>query len=225
MREVEIGPATRVNAAPGSRLVLNAGSGPHARTRLHPVFHDPNVWTEVRLDIDEAVKPDIVASITNLDSVNPGTMDAVWCSHNLEHLHTHEINTALAQFRRVLRSDGFALITLPDLEEIARLVIDGRLEEIAYQSPAGPITALDMIYGHSASIEVGRHYMAHHTGFTVETLGRRLADAEFAEVLVTKGTGYDIWALALMPRADKDLLANEFYGSGIDFFSDSMEEA
>jgi len=224
MREVEIGPDIRVNAAPGSKLVLNAGSGPYARTRLHPVFHNQSVWTEVRLDIDEAVKPDIVASIANLDPIDPETMDAIWCSHNLEHLHTHEINTALSEFRRVLKPDGFALITLPDLEEIARLVIDGRLEEVAYHSPAGPITALDMIFGHSASIRVGRHYMAHHTGFTVETLGRRLAAAEFAEVLVTKGKGYDIWALALMPRADKDLLADEFFGSEIDFFSDDLEE-
>src|SRR5665213_540831 len=40
-----------------------------------------------------------------------------------------------------------------------------------YTSPAGPITPLDMLFGHSDSIASGHLYMAHKTGFTCASLG------------------------------------------------------
>jgi SAM-dependent methyltransferase len=224
MPEIVLGPNTRFNAPEGAKLVLNAGCGFYAPSRLHPVFRNAGTWSEVRLDIDASVKPDIVASITDLSPIGSATIDAIWCSHNLEHLHSHDVTAALAEFRRVLKPDGFALITSPDLEEIAQLIIEGRLEDEAYRSPAGPITALDMLYGHSASIQAGHHHMAHNTGFTAETLGKKLAKSQFTEVFVSKGKGYDIWALALMPDANKAALANQFVNSEIDFFSAEVIE-
>jgi SAM-dependent methyltransferase len=203
----------------GSRRVLNTGCGSYTPERLHAAFRNGG-WKEVRYDIDQRVKPDIVGSITNLSGVQTASFDAIWCSHNLEHLHTYEIPKALAEFRRVLKPDGFALITTPDLEAIAELVVNGRLEDTAYQSPAGPITALDMMFGLSTAIARGNVFMAHNTGFTADRIGRVLIESDFHEVFVKRGAHFDLWALALMPEADKDTLLAQLRASNLDLFPD-----
>src|SRR5262249_34156308 len=138
-----------------SKRVLNAGSGPRSPRALHGFFADGS-WEEVRLDINPDVKPDVVGSIINMKNmIADASFDAVWSSHNLEHLYAHEARPALREFRRILKPDGFALITTPDLETVARFIVEQGLEAVAYTSPAGPITALDMLFGHSAAIQHG----------------------------------------------------------------------
>jgi ubiquinone/menaquinone biosynthesis C-methylase UbiE len=154
----------------------------------------------VRLDIDPAVNPDIVANITDLQGVADASMDALWSSHNLEHVHSFQVPQALAAFRRVLKPNGFALVTLPDMRAVARHIADDLLEEPLYVSPAGPISALDILFGHQASIAQGNEYMAHRTGFTARTLGQALVTAGFAEVRVHEGSRLDLWAVATMPE-------------------------
>lgn len=186
---------------PRPKRVLNTGSGPYDAKKLHPAFHK-QTWTEVRLDIDVRVNPDLVGSVTDMRGfVADASFDAIWSSHNVEHLHTHEVGQAFAEFSRILKPDGFALITCPDLTAIARMIVEGRAEAVAYNSPAGPIKALDMLYGHSASIASGNSFMAHNTGFTTERLATVALDAGFAEVRVGRGHFHDLWALALMPEA------------------------
>ena len=192
--------SSELRSAPKKR-VLNTGSGPFNPEKLHPAFRHRS-WLEVRLDIDARVAPDFVGSVTDMRNFAPdAAFDAVWSSHNVEHLHTHEVVPAFREFHRILRSDGFALITCPDLQAIAALVVDGKAEATVYTSPAGPITPLDMIYGHANSIAQGNYYMSHNTGFTTERLGRVLLDVGFAEVRTCKGGFHDLWALALMPSA------------------------
>jgi predicted SAM-dependent methyltransferase len=202
------------------RRVLNAGSGTYTPERLHVAFRHPE-WTEVRLDIDERAMPDITGSIVDLSAIANASFDAIWCSHNLEHLYTHEVGKALSEFCRVLKPDGFALITTPDLEAIAELIVAGRVEEVAYPSPAGPITALDMLYGLSVSIARGNLFMSHHTGFTADRLGRLLIANGFTEAFATRGKVFDLWALALMPQANKEGLLRHFQAHQVEFFPDS----
>ena len=174
------------------RQVLNVGSGPASTGNLHAAFSKEG-WREVRLDIDAAVRPDIVGSLTELGRfVADASFDAIWSSHSLEHLHTHEVIPALREFRRALKPDGFALITCPDLTAVARFMLEKGVEGIAYNSPAGPIRALDMIYGHAKSISEGFSYMAHNTGFTTERLGRVALEAGFSQVRVVEGAAFDL---------------------------------
>ena len=178
MQEIRETVGSAAEQAKSLKRVLNAGSGSYAARKLHPVFAG-DVWHEIRIDIDPQAKPDIVSSITDLkSSFEPQSFDAVWSSHTLEHLYAHEVPLALAEFKRVLKPDGFALITSPDLESVVSLILDGGLDKLAYTSPAGPITPLDMLFGHSASITRGQLYMAHKTGFTCALLGRYRADRE-----------------------------------------------
>jgi SAM-dependent methyltransferase len=181
-----------------SKTVLNVGCGYPLRQKLHRHFHGPE-WREIRLDLDPAVQPEIVCSITDMSPVAADSVDAIWSSHNLEHLERHEVPLALAEFVRVLKPNGFLLLTLPDLRQVARLVVEDRLEDRAYTSLSGPITALDMIFGHTASLAHGNPFMAHRTGFTARTLQRLLAEAGFVEIALRQGGSFDLWATARKP--------------------------
>jgi hypothetical protein len=90
-------------------------------------------------------------------------------------------------------------LTLPDLRQVAQLVVDDQLEDQAYHSSSGPITPLDMIYGHAASLARGNRFMAHRTGFTARTLHKALIEAGFIEVRLRPGASFDLWATAYKP--------------------------
>lgn len=178
------------------RFVLHVGCGPANPAALPAAFFPGEAWAEIRLDIDPAVRPDVVASITDMTPVASGSVDAVWSAHNLEHLHPHEVPRALAEFFRVLRPGGIAVVTLPDLRQVAELVAADRLTEPAYVSPAGPISALDMLYGHGAAIAGGNVFMGHRGGFTARTLATALEEAGFAPVQVVPDGHFALWAMA-----------------------------
>jgi predicted SAM-dependent methyltransferase len=200
-----------------ARCVLNIGSGPRSIRKANTIF-DPDGWQEVRMDLDPAVRPDVVGSMTDMHA-HFGTQrfDAVWSSHSLEHLHSHEIPVALKEFRRVLRDDGFALITCPDLETVMTLFLEHGSDHVVYRSPAGPITPLDMMFGHSRSIAAGAVHMAHRTGLTSDRLTGLLLEAGFAEA-VTKRRDYDLWALGLTERADRNAILRRLRTAGLDMF-------
>lgn len=174
------------------KTVLHVGCGTYHPQKLHEVFKSGE-WKELRYDIDPNVKPDVIGDITQMDAVASDSVDAVWSSHNLEHLYPHQVETALKEFYRVLKRGGFVLITLPDLQVVARFVAEGKLEDPIYQSPVGPISALDILYGYRPDLEKGNTFMAHKTGFTVETLARKLSHAGFQQVDV-ESVDFDLWA-------------------------------
>lgn len=186
-------------AAVQTRQVLHVGCGAADPAKLPAAFFPQGLWSELRLDIDPQVGPDIVASITDMSVVASGSVDAVWSAHNLEHLRAHEVPLALAEFRRVLRPMGFALVTMPDLQQVAALVAEGNLEGTAYISALGPIAALDMLYGFRPSVAGGNDFMGHKTGFTAGTLAQHLTAAGFAQVQVQRDGAFALWATAVNP--------------------------
>jgi predicted SAM-dependent methyltransferase len=188
-------------ACSASKTVLNVGCGYPLSHRLHPRFRGPE-WRELRLDINPAVKPDILCSVTAMEPVPDGSIDAIWSSHNLEHLYRHEVPVALGEFFRVLRPGGLVFVTLPDLQRVAALVVNDQLESQAYLSPGGPITPLDMIFGHVASVAQGDLTMAHKSGFTGVTLRKLLKEAGFEQIEIGQGNAFDLWATGYRPLAE-----------------------
>jgi hypothetical protein len=93
---------------------------------------------------------------------------------------------ALAEFRRVLREDGFLCVIVPDLQTVAQYVAADRLHETLYQSPAGPVTPHDIFFGFGAAIASGRTSMAHRCGFTPSMLQRCFNGLPFGEVLLRR---------------------------------------
>lgn len=196
---------------------LHVGSGVLRKEQTTRGFNSPD-WDELRLDIDEKVSPDIIGTMTDMSAVASGTVDGIFSSHNIEHLFAHEVPVALAEFLRVLKPDGFAVITCPDLQTVCKLVAEDKLTGVAYHTGAGdPITPLDILYGYRRSLAMGNHYMAHHCGFTLNVLMQTLYGCGFKTVAAARREAYfDLWALATKsPMPDDALwaLAREHFPS------------
>ena len=186
---------------------LHVGCGSKRKDGTTRGFAQPQ-WRELRLDIDRAAQPDVVASMTDMREVGDASVDALFSSHNLEHLYPHEVPQALAEFRRVLKPGGYAVITCPDLQSVCERVAADQLTEPAYESPAGPIAAIDILYGHRDSIAAGKTFMAHRSGFTQRVLTGSLQAAGFALVLPYRRPhpNYDLWAVAACAPLTPDAL-------------------
>lgn len=177
------------------KKVLHVGCGVYTPDKLHENFRTPD-WQEVRLDINPAVEPDIIASITDMPDVREASFEALYSSHNLEHLHPHEVPLALGEFYRVLRPAGFILLTLPDLTQVAEAIAQGREEEPVLMTNRGPITPLDILYGFRPFLERGNLFMAHNFAFTAATLEKALALAGFKDISVERDGEFNLWAVA-----------------------------
>lgn len=188
------------------KSVLHVGCGYLDITRMPSGFQDGS-WREVRFDIDPNVKPDVVGTITDLSAVESESVDAVYSSHNIEHVETHEVDRVLQEFRRVLTPEGFAVVTCPDLQALAARIATGKLTDPLYQSTAGPITALDVLFGHGREIAEGRSYMAHRTGFSGQTLADAIRRAGFENGIVKRREpALDLWAIcSRSPRSREEL--------------------
>ena len=180
--------------APTPKKVLHVGCGPLAAQKLHETFRGDG-WLEVRLDINPGAHPDIVASITDMSMIPSGDFDALYSSHNLEHLSPHEMPLALKEFHRVLKPQGFALITLPDLQQAAEYIAAGKAEDPVLMTNKGPITPLDMLYGFRPFL-ANNPFMAHKFGYTAATLESALHAAGFAHASVERDGEFNLWAVA-----------------------------
>jgi SAM-dependent methyltransferase len=156
-------------------------------------------YREVRLDCDPTANPDIVASAVAMPMVNDESFDVVFASHMIEHLHFHEVGMAMAEFHRVLKPGGRLEVFVPDLQAIGGRIALDQLDDPVYLCGMGPITPLDMLYGHRASIAKGEQAMAHKTGFTESVLKAALKRAGFEAVRIDRDKG----ALELRATAGK----------------------
>jgi len=146
--------------------------------------------------------------MTDMKAVSSGAVDAIYSSHNIEHLYPHEVDVALTEFSRVLNSDGFVFITCPDLQSVAKLIAEDKLLETAYISPSGPISPIDILYGYRPSIAKGNFYMCHRTGFTLKTLTKTLKNSGFNSVVGgRREAAFDLFCLAFKKKlTEKELL-------------------
>jgi predicted SAM-dependent methyltransferase len=136
-----------------------------------------------------------------------------WGPLHIEHLYPHEVPIALKEFVRVLKPDGFAVITCPDLQSVCALIAEDKLTETAYTSSAGPIAPIDILYGYRPSLAKGNLFMAHRCGFTKKVLVQTLRAAGFASVAaMVRVKSFDLWAVAsksLRSREEMQALARE----------------
>ncbi|MEG4007150.1 tetratricopeptide repeat protein [Microcoleus sp. Pol11C1] len=181
------------------KTVLHVGCGPYYPNSLPETF-PTDEWQEVRLDIDPAVRPDIIGSITDMSAVVTESVDAVYSSHNVEHVYYHQVPLVLAEFHRVLKPGGFAMILVPDIQTAAEAIAQGNLEDSPlYISPGGPIAAIDMFYGFREMIAPGNYYMAHHTAFTAHSLEGKMQQAGFRNLEVRR-ENFNIVAIGYKQR-------------------------
>jgi ubiquinone/menaquinone biosynthesis C-methylase UbiE len=178
------------------KTFLHIGCGAKRKPETTPGFNT-DAWQENRLDIDTAVDPDVVGTMTDMTEIKTASVDAIYSSHNIEHLYPHEVSKALSEFLRVLKTDGFAVITCPDLQSVCQLVANDKLTDPAYEASAGPITPLDILYGYRRALAKGNLYMAHRCGFTRKVLHATLRASGFSKVAtLARPQFFDLWALA-----------------------------
>ena len=176
---------------------------------------DNDNWKEIRLDIDENVNPDIVGTLTDMKLVETGSVDAVYSSHNIEHIFPHEVPIALREFYRVLKEDGIVVITCPDIQSVGEALTQDKLFETLYESPMGPVTAFDILYGHRETTTDGNVFMIHKGGFTYSTLDRAFKKAGFqARYGGKRPLGCDLFLVAFKqkkPEEEIRKIANPFF--------------
>ena len=136
-------------------------------------------WTEIRFDIDESRNPDIVGTLTDMSLVQTGSVDAIYSAYNIDHIYPHEVPTALSEFFRVLKDDGMAIIKCPDIQSVCEAVAKGKLLEPFYNSPVGPISPIDILFGNRKAVAKGNEFMAKKGGFIYSVLDRALHQAGF----------------------------------------------
>ena len=159
------------------KTFLHVGCGPIKKTLVKGFSNDE--WSEIRLDIDEKVRPDIIGSILDMHSVKSGSVDAVYSSHNIEHVFPHEVPIALKEFHRVLNENGIAIVRCPDIQTICEVIAQDKLLEPLYESPMGPIFPIDILFGNRQEIADGNEFMAKKVGFTYSVLNQIFGEAGF----------------------------------------------
>ena len=148
-----------------------------------------------------------------MSAVDDKSVDAIFSSHNIEHVYPHEVGQVLNEFLRVLSDDGFVVLTCPDLQAVCEVVAADKLLEPLYESPVGPISPLDVLYGHRPAIAAGNHYMAHKCGFTFSVLTKLFLSSGFKSAYGGRRPHFfDLWIMAFKQTktdAEMKLIAQE----------------
>jgi len=197
------------------KTFLHVGCGTQNKSSC--LGFDNDNWKEIRLDIDKNVNPDILGTLTDMKSVETGSVDAVYSSHNIVNLFPHEVPITLKEFYRVLKDDGIVVITCSDLQSVGKAILEDKLLQTLYSSPLGPVTAFDILYGHRNITADGNINMIHKTGFTYSLLNRAFFDAGFkARYGGRRPQGCDLFLVAFkqkLPEQELRKIGNPFIPS------------
>jgi predicted SAM-dependent methyltransferase len=74
--------------------------------------------------VDAFGEPDVKAEMWDLP-FEADSVEEIWCSHALEHVACANVSKTLAEFLRVLRPGGRAIIQVPNMDYIARYWLTG----------------------------------------------------------------------------------------------------
>lgn len=158
-RPSERRPSTARDAPAGRRQVkLNVGAGGERK--------DGYLSLDMRRDVS-----DIVASAERLP-VADASVDEIFASDLLEHFPASKTQGVLAEWHRALRPGGRLFVRVPNLLELALLLIE---------HPNTPPDVIANIYGGHRWGPDGS-WDTHHTGWTPEMLHEQLASAGFVVV-------------------------------------------
>jgi SAM-dependent methyltransferase len=175
---------------------LHAASGNSDKSRTTREFAT-DAWDEVRMDDNPEVRPDVRADILHMDAVADESFDAAFTAYSLERLYAHEVLHALRNLHRILKAEGYLVVHCADLRSACALIAGDKLLEPAYESAAGPVAPLDILYGFRPALAAGYTRHANKCGFTARALTGTLAQAGFGSVWITvNASTYTITAVA-----------------------------
>jgi predicted SAM-dependent methyltransferase len=172
------------------KTVLNVGFG--GSTIPDQMYtEDLADYREISLDIDKMHNPDILADIYNISHIPDKFADVAYSSHMIEHIHYFKVPAVIKELLRVIKDDGFVRFITPNMKTVAIRLAGGKILDTVYDSPGGPISAMDMLYG--SRYHTHRHisdFMVHKCGFTKEVF-EDLAETHNFKMTI-KEIGYDL---------------------------------
>lgn len=176
---------------------LHVGCGPKSKEHTTKVFNS-DVWDEIRFDIDNSHNPDILGSMTDMSMLENNSVDAIFSSHNIEHLYFHEAELAIKEFFRVLKPSGYVFLLCPDIISVCNAIVEKGPYASLYNTSAGlSISPIDVIYGWRTAIRGGNDFMAHKFGYSEKTLINLFREGGFSNTASTsRASHYDIVLLA-----------------------------
>ena len=202
---------------PNPRITLDTGGFFEAKKVLNvggnnkeiPIPDHYDGWTHHLLDIDSRGKPDILCDARKLIELAGASYDSVYCSHNLEHYHSHDVIKVLNGFHHILKADGFVDIRVPDIQAVVKHMVEKSMdiEDVLYQAVGGPVSIKDVMYGWGKEIEEsGEDFFGHKTGFSEKSLIAVLYRCRFTAAYVLTGS-FELKVFAFKQAPDEALLA------------------
>ncbi len=152
------------------KTVLQIGWGSAFPERLHATFKQPG-WKAIRMDISSAPKPDIIGTFLEMPMLESASVDAIWCPYVFPRFTLRYVLQGLRECFRVLREEGQLYTAASDGQLAATFLAHSRPYAPVYQSPAGPVHALDMLFGFGCTARGGKTFSTHRSAFTQESLG------------------------------------------------------
>ena len=119
-------------------------------------------WTNV--DINPKWDPDVIADGSDMPMFNAGSAEMIVCHHTLEHYGCGEASGMVKEAWRILRPGGSLIVCVPDMNELARMWLEGALSTQVY---------LTNVYGAFMDSEADRH----RWGFDARSLREFLASS------------------------------------------------
>jgi len=105
----------------------------------------------------------------------------------------------------VLKEDGIVVITCPDIQSVGEALTQDKLFETLYESPMGPVTAFDILYGHRKTTVDGNIFMVHKGGFTYSTLDTKFKEAGFKMKYGGRRPGaFDLYIVAFKQKKSEE---------------------
>jgi predicted SAM-dependent methyltransferase len=170
--------------------VLNVGFGGSPLKHMLYV-EDFSDMREVTLDIDKKYNPDILADITNISHIPDNFVNCAYTSHMIEHIDYFKVPIVISELLRICKPGGYVRILTPNLQVIGEKIASGDLLEVVYESNGGPISPIDIIYGHRHSVHRhGVDFMIHRTGFSRKVFEQLAKEHNFD--MDIKEVGFDL---------------------------------
>ena len=150
-----------------------AGLAQH--TRLHLGCGQLRVQGYLNIDVSYGAKAaDLVCDLMALDRYfSPGSVDAIYACHVLEHFSTEQAQTLMRRFWTLLADGGELLLSVPDLDRIVKIYAKNWEH---FQTP-GNSPWVGLIYGGQST-----PYDYHKTGFNFCWMKHLLEEAGFARI-------------------------------------------